>query len=558
MKRILILLPFLLLFQSCLNNDSATKSGEQKQPPFLWENATIYFLLTDRFNNGKRENDVNFERTGETVAMRGFQGGDIAGITQKIEDGYFTDLGVTAIWFTPVVEQIHGIVDEGTGNTYGYHGYWTKDWTALDPNFGNEADLSRLVEAAHSRGIRIVMDVVLNHTGPVTDVDPQWPDSWVRTEPQCTYQNMESTVSCTLVKNLPDVRTENNESVELPQFLLDKWKAEGRLEKELKELDDFFSRTGYPHAPKYFIIKWLTDYIRKYGVDGFRVDTAKHTEASVWVDLYKEAVAAFKLWKETNPEKALDQNDFFMMGEVYGYNISSDRLYDYGDHKVDFFENSFHSLINFQFKDDAKNDFETIFSQYDQQLNATMKGKSVVNYLASHDDGGPFDLSREKPMDAGTKLLLSPGIAQIYYGDETSRPLVIEGVNGDANLRSFMNWDELQQNQQRGGFAIKTVLAHWQKLGRFRAEHPAVGAGKHTMISTTPYFFSRTYESTGYSNKVLVGLDLALGEKTIPVTGTFTDGESVVDYYSGQTGVVVNGQIILDTPNNLVLIAGKQ
>ncbi len=557
MKKIFTILISLAFIVGCDLNNKPLGEHKAIKPPFLWENVTIYFLLTDRFYNGNRENDVNFDRTGETVAMRGFQGGDIAGITQKIEDGYFTDLGVTAIWFTPVVEQIHGIVDEGTGNTYGYHGYWTKDWTAIDPNFGNEADLSRLVEAAHSRGIRIVLDVVLNHTGPVTDVDPQWPDSWVRTEPQCTYQNMESTVSCTLVKNLPDVRTETNESVELPQFLLDKWKSEGRLEKELKELDDFFSRTGYPRAPKYYIIKWLTDYIRKYGVDGFRVDTAKHTEASVWADLYSEAVAAFKRWKETNPEKVLDQNDFFMMGEVYGYNISSGRLYDYGDQKVDFFENSFHSLINFQFKEDAKNDFEAIFSKYDQQLSSSLKGKSVVNYLASHDDGSPFDINRENPMDAGTKLLLSPGIAQIYYGDETSRPLVIEGANGDANLRSFMNWDELLQNQQRGGFEIKTVLAHWQKLGRFRAEHPAIGAGKHAMISTTPYFFSRTYESAGYSDKVLVGLDLETGEKTIPATGTFSDGQSVLDSYSGQTGVVVSGQIVLDTPFSIVLISAK-
>ncbi len=94
-----------------------------------------------------------------------------------------------------------------------------------------------------------------------------------------------------------------------------------------------------------------------------------------------------------------------------------------------------------------------------------MKGKSIVNYFASHDDGEPFDRERQRPMEAATKLLLSPGGAQIYYGDETSRPLITEGANGDANLRSFMNWDELEQNVERGGHSIQGILAHWQKTG---------------------------------------------------------------------------------------------
>ena len=90
----------------------------QKQIPFLWEGANIYFLLTDRFNNGNIKNDTTLNRTEQTGTLRGFMGGDIIGITEKIKDGYFTKLGVNAIWFTPIVEQIHGRTDEGTGNTY--------------------------------------------------------------------------------------------------------------------------------------------------------------------------------------------------------------------------------------------------------------------------------------------------------------------------------------------------------------------------------------------------------------------------------------------------------
>ena len=230
---------------------------KKPQAPFVWEGANIYFLLTDRFNNGNKENDINFERTDSTGVLRGFMGGDIQGITQKIEEGYFTDLGVNAIWFTPVVEQIHGGTDEGTGFSYGYHGYWAKDWTALDPNFGTKKDLEALVKSAHNKDIRVILDVVINHTGPVTEQDPVWPADWVRTEPACEFTTYENTTSCTLVENLPDIYTESDVAVELPDPLLAKWKAEGRLSNELDELQLFFERTGYPRAPRFYIIKWL-------------------------------------------------------------------------------------------------------------------------------------------------------------------------------------------------------------------------------------------------------------------------------------------------------------
>lgn len=196
------------------------------QNPFIWSNANIYFLLTDRFNNADTSNDTHFNRTKKTAKLRGFEGGDIKGVTAKIKDGYFTDLGINAIWLTPIVEQIHGDVNEGSGSTYGFHGYWAKDWTALDPNYGTKEDLKILVETAHKNGIRIVLDGVINHTGPVTEADEVWPQEWVRTNPQCTYRNYVSTVTCTLVKNLPDVKTESNEDVEIPASLAKKWKAE--------------------------------------------------------------------------------------------------------------------------------------------------------------------------------------------------------------------------------------------------------------------------------------------------------------------------------------------
>lgn len=522
---------------------------QEKKVPFLWEGANVYFLLTDRFNNGNVANDINFERTNPTGKLRGFMGGDLEGITQKIEAGYFKDLGVNAIWFTPVVEQIHGDTDEKTGNTYGYHGYWAKDWTVLDPNFGTKKDLEKLVKTAHENGIRILMDVVLNHTGPVTAKDPVWPPEWVRTEPVCDFSNYEANTSCTLVKNLPDIQTESDTPVELPDGLLAKWKEEGRLSNELDELQSFFERTGYPRAPRYYIIKWLTDYVNDLGIDGFRVDTVKHVNENAWTDLYKEASYAFETWKKKHPEEVLDDNPFFMVGEVYDYGISGGREYDFGDKKVDYFSHGFKSLINFELKKDAKKSYETIFRKYSTLLHSKLKDKSVLNYLTSHDDIAAYDLERKDSIRAANVLLLTPGASQIYYGDETARSLIIEGTEGDATLRSFMNWEELDSLPK-----TQEIHAHWQKLGQFRSNHPAIGAGKHKRLAKKPYVFSRTYVADNFKDKVVVGLDLPKGKKSLWVKGFFGDGTLLYDTYSETEVEVKNGKVLLNNEHDIALL----
>jgi len=556
MKKLLVALSLLSLFIGCKKVEKkqqqtqvVEEKSSKKDVPFVWEGANVYFLLTDRFNNGNPENDVNFDRTEETAVLRGFEGGDIQGITQKIEEGYFTDLGINAIWFTPVVEQIHGATDEGTGKTYGYHGYWAKDWTSVDPNFGTRKDLEKLVKTAHDKGIRILLDVVLNHTGPVTEKDPVWPDDWVRTGPKCEFTTYENTTACTLVENLPDILTESDEAVELPDALLAKWKDEGRLSKELDELQLFFERTGYPRAPRYYIIKWLTDYINDLGVDGFRVDTVKHVNENAWADLHKEAEYAFETWKKKHQDRILDDNPFYMVGEVYNYGISSGRDFDFGDKKVDFFDHGFKSLINFELKSDADKSYETIFKKYSKLLHTKLKDKSVLNYLTSHDDGSPYDKDRTKPYRTANVLLLTPGASQVYYGDETSRSLIIEGTEGDATLRSFMNWEDLDSVPE-----VQKIHKHWQKLGQFRKNHPAVGAGKHKRLAKSPYVFSRTYDKGEYRDKVVVGLDLPKGKKSLWVKGFFGDGTKLYDTYSETEVTVANGKVLLDNDYDIALL----
>jgi len=555
----LFLFTIILVTLSCKNKDTENQTATVETPevveiPFIWEGANLYFLLIDRFNNGDTSNDFNFDRSEKTGKLRGFEGGDIKGITQKVKEGYFTDLGINAIWMTPIVEQIHGGTDEGTGVSYGFHGYWAKDWTKIDPNFGTKEDLHALVKEAHARGIRIVLDAVINHTGPVTEKDPVWPEEWVRTDKQCSYEDYENTISCTLVANLPDIRTESNNNVELPPQLVEKWKAEGRYEQEVKELNEFFERTGHPRAPRFYIMKWLTDYITEFGVDGYRVDTVKHVEEYVWEEFKVECDYAFAQYKKQNPEKVLDDNPFYLLGEVYNYGVSSGQEFDFGDRKVNYFNPpSFQSLINFEFKYNSKDkNYEELFKHYNTILNDELKGFGTVNYLSSHDDGRPFDAQRKKPFETANKLLLSPGTSQVYYGDESSRSLIVEGTEGDATLRSMMNWDSIAKRQH-----TKDVLTHWQKLGQFRAKHPAIGAGKHQMITASPYYFYRSYQKGNYKDLVVVGLDIKQGEKIIDVSKVFEDGDTLHDAYSGQTQVVEKGTITIQSPFEIVLLEKK-
>jgi alpha-amylase len=175
--------------------------------------------------------------------------------------------------------------------------------------------------------------------------------------------------------------------------------------------------------------------------------------------------------------------------------------------------------------------------------------------MSSHDDSAPFDALRTRPFDTANRLLLAPGAAQIYYGDETARLLKVDGAEGDANLRSFMNWDDLAKDAQRGGYRVGDVRAHWAKLGMFRQAHIAVGAGVHQMIQSAPYVFKRTYDKDGVRDQVVVALGLPTDRPaSIPVRGVFNDGQTVRDAYSGTSAVVKGGMVRFPTASAVALI----
>lgn len=496
------------------------ESSDHKTPTmFSWKNATVYFVLTDRFENGNPDNDHRYGRHNDGLQEIGtFHGGDLAGLTEKLD--YLQQLGVNALWISSPLEQIHGWVGGGTKGDfphYAYHGYYTLDWTKLDANMGTKEELHALVNEAHKRGIRILFDVVVNHTGYATLADMQafhfgslylkgheiekmlgkhwtdwkpgrgqnwhsfndyinfgdkdgwsawWGKKWIRTDigdyDSPGYDDLTMSLAF-----LPDIKTESTQASGLPVFYRNK--------------PDTAAREIPGATPRDYLVTWLSQWVRDYGIDGFRVDTAKHVEKPTLALLKARSVEALKQWKAANPLQALDDAPFWMTGEAWGHGVM----------KSDYYSNGFDAMINFDFQDQAAaalSCFASIDATY-QQMAEKMQDFNVLSYLSSHDTRLFFaaDAKGSLPLQqrAADLLLLAPGAVQIYYGDESGRPFGPTGSDPLQGTRSDMNWSELTGAKQK-------LLTHWQKLGKFRERHVAVGAGiQATQHQTEYYAFSR-------------------------------------------------------------------
>ncbi|GLH68674.1 hypothetical protein GETHPA_02070 [Geothrix rubra] len=520
-------------------------------PGTFAQNPIVYFVMTDRFYDGDPSNDHSYGRQREKDPkddVGTFHGGDLKGLTLKLKEGWFRKLGVNALWITAPYEQIHGWVVGGREEFrhYAYHGYYALDYTVLDKNMGTPEDLRELVDTAHSQGIRILFDVVMNHPGYLDlqtahdlHVNVLWP-GWEK----ATIKNYHSFIDYNSdawadwwgrdwvraglpgyidggrndltmqIAFLPDFRTESSKLVKLPKFLHDK------PDTKAVDLPDTTVR-GY-------LIKWLTDWVREYGIDGFRCDTVKHVEPEAWAALKDQATKALAEFKAKNPSRKVDDAPFWMVGEYWGAGPEKHKMTRYG----------FDAMINFEFQGDA-DEFakpEKLFSQYAR----IQAGKPVhmLNYLSSHDTS-LFD--RTKLIEGGAALLLAPGGVQIFYGDETARPAGYKPrTDPQQATRSDMNWANPDEK----------VLAFWRKLGTFRERHCALAVGEHKQISEKPYAFSRVDGATG--DRVVVALD-ATGPVTLPVAGVFLEGETLEDAYTGRTTVVAGGKVTVQAGGVVLL-----
>jgi alpha-amylase len=240
-----------------------------------------------------------------------------------------------------------------------------------------------------------------------------------------------------------------------------------------------------------------------------------------------------------------------MVGEVYNFGLADfgqarGRVYDFGDRQVDFYRHGFDALINMGFPTHARQTLPEHYAGYGRALNeGAFAGLGVLNYIASHDDMNPLDPERRDARANATRLMLSPGGVQIYYGDEVARSLVVPGTRGDATLRSAFDWGAVQRNA--------ALLEHWRRLGRFRQAHPAVGAGRHVELSATPYVFARTLEGPR-PDRIVAAIGLPGGRVDLPTGATFAEGTRVRDAYGGAEGKVSGGRVTLEHSADVVLL----
>ena len=497
------------------------EKAEHQASSFSWDNATVYFVIPDRFYNGNTSNDNSYGRKKDGMDEIGtFHGGDIAGLTQKLE--YLDNLGINAIWITPPVEQTHGWTGGGIRGDfphYGYHGYYAQDFTKMDANMGTEQEFKAFVDAAHERGIRVIMDVVLNHVGYATLADMQefkfgalknpdtaeqflgknwtdwtpkkgqtwhdfnrsidytnakawqqwWGPKWIRTDIVGHDKPGKNDITTSLAY-LPDIKTESKAEAGLPVFYKNK------PDTNAVEIPGYTTRQ--------YQAKWLSDWVRKYGIDGFRVDTAKHVELASFDALKTAASSAFEEWKAKNPDKVLDNAPFWMTGEFWGHGVKKTNMFNHG----------FDSMINFQFQKDAKkglecqSNMEALYSSYALKINNDPEF-NVLSYISSHDTPLFFNKIGKKSIanqkTAASLLLFVPGAAQIYYGDESARPQGPNGSDKDQGTRSDMNWEQLAQPENAA------LQAHWSKIAQFRKRHVAIGAGEHQQLEGGTYAFGR-------------------------------------------------------------------
>ena len=554
---------------------------------FTWDNVNAYFVLTDRFYNGDTTNDHSYYRKNglsgdENVAT--FHGGDIAGLTQKLD--YFDKLGVNAIWITAPYEQAHGWVGgkNGAFPHYAFHGYYTLDWTSMDQNMGTVEDLRTFVNACHSKGIRVIMDVVMNHVGynNTQDMvtfnhgytehtengwlekttnpksgqvewyandtvkwensywDSTWFGPWIRSFGYAS--GSEYGGSC---GGLPDVKTELTSSVGMAPVLVKKWNDVDSDDYKAKYYNPSVAnadwngysgdyRTDKNIAPADYQVVWLSAWVRELGIDGFRCDTAKHVEPFRWGQLKVACEAALEAWRnDSSKDKTYNGADtgaedwdesFWMTGECFGWTSTAGQ----GDYYT---TGKFDSMINFSFNGAAGSGTSSSYpssNTWESYLNINKNSDSdengnrnnVLTYVSSHDTR----LCRaSNQSEVGTMLTLLPGGVQIYYGDETSRPLAYTGC-GDTDMmtRGDFNWAD----------ATGETAKHWGKVGTFRKFNPAVGAGTGSATK-------RTYSGPAGESKVAIGIS----GSSVDVKDLFTDGTTVYNWYDGASATVSGGKV---------------
>lgn len=465
-----------------------TDRVKKNENDFDWDEAVVYFMMTDRFFDGNESNNTasGADTYGANPGL--YHGGDFAGVTAKLD--YLQDLGVNTIWLTPIVKNIAGVTvtDEGSEDVpynAAYHGYWASDFTKLNPTMGTTEEFKTMISEAHKRGMRIMVDIVVNHAGYGTE---------------STFADM----------------------------LRDKSVSEGDIKSWQSGLPDFATEKAEVRAK---LVEWQTSWMKDYGVDYFRVDTVKHVDSTTWAALKNSTT-------EVN-------SSFKMIGEYFGAGYASngstlgsgqmdaDLDFDFNDQATSFVSGNISSVEKF------------LSARNSALNNAYMTGQ----FLSSHDEDGfkaslmngkkyTEDEATSAALVAATLQLTAKGIPVIYYGEEVG----LSGLNNYPYQTNRYDMDFSKATKDN------VTYQHYKNLLSIRNAYTDVFArGSRTVVASSDEegydVVSRSYGGT----TLYVGMNIKDTVKEVKVPVSLAAGTEVKDLYSGATYTVGSDKTVAVT-----------
>ncbi|MET9800714.1 pullulanase-type alpha-1,6-glucosidase [Streptomyces sp. NPDC006368] len=537
----------------------------------------FYFVLPDRFANGDRRNDrggLTGSRlsTGHDPTDKGFyQGGDLKGLTDRLD--YIKGLGTTAIWMAPIFKN-QPVQGEGKDSSAGYHGYWITDFTQVDPHFGTNDDLERLIDKAHAKGMKVFFDVITNHTADVVDYKeksygylskgafPYLTEDGVPFD-DGDYADGTKPFPRTDLDSFPrtPVVPDAKKDLKVPSWLNDPamyhnrgdsaFAGESSTQGDFAGLDDLWTeRPEVVEGMERIYQRWVRDF----GIDGFRIDTVKHVNTEFWTQ-WATALDAYAAKR--------GRDDFFMFGEVYSADTAITSQYVR--------EGRLDATLDFPFQDAARGyasqggpatKLAKVFADDYRYTTDKANAYESVSFLGNHDMGrfGTF-LKQDNAKAGDAELLdryrlanelmfLGRGNPVIYYGDEQG----FTGAGGDKDARQtlfasrtadYLDDDQLGTDRTHASDAYDTRHPLYRRiaaLAKLRKAHPALADGIQTERyadgGAGVYAFSRTDART--RTEYLVAANNATSPKTVelPVGSPDTDFSTL---YGGRGTLTSDG-----------------
>jgi len=496
---------FACLACGCTSSAASAQKSSQKssaarseaivrvEPQQDWADAIIYFVLIDRFADGDPGNNRNVDRSNPG----GWHGGDLKGLTGQLNE--IADLGATAIWINPVQAQMPGGVfasgppETGTQGGFehtGFHGYWIDDFNSVDPHFGSEADLKAFVDAAHERGIKVLLDVVYNHAGYGTRyvTDPRY-KGWIRTKPvDCAADALTCQVG-----GLPDFVTEDPEV-----------------------------RT--------YLLEANIGLAKRTGVDGFRLDTVKHIDHDFWQEHRARTRAELG-------------DDFYLLGEVWGgsYQVMDEWFVnDEMDSGFDFtFRGSCRGFVDGKGRTIA-------FASYLEKRHRIREGYQTAQYLSSHDEPLMLyelgnDLDKFK-VCVGLQMT-TLGTPVIFYGEEVGR----DGSVWPKN-RNDMPWGDQPVRPGMGKARNEALRDYYKTLIETRRQHRALTQGTFERLywEGDLLIFRRSDPMSG--DEVIIAVNRGSDPLNIGVPVPQSWNAGAMEAVTGTAAAIDNGALKVSVP----------